>query len=262
MKIEFNSDHKSIEKFDTLDLPDFTIFTGINGSGKTQLLKALQEGKVKADSIKHADIIYFDYVDFTINNEQEYQQQVVENEIHNGWNNFIKSSNQGRGTLIIGQNEVMSKKTRFLQESECKELKNIAEQKNKPLWYLNDQDISNVDLQSKFQNYKNQISDLFNNPNAVKYQPNKDLMILLKKITCFLDEITESEFREMYNPVILKNNFLPMQIGKTFLSYRIKEYEESNRQIENNLDVIPRTSISVAVEKVLKRQEGLYHGNF
>ncbi len=46
------TDHKSIKSLSSINLPDFTIITGINGSGKTQLLEAIVERKLQ---IKQGD---------------------------------------------------------------------------------------------------------------------------------------------------------------------------------------------------------------
>lgn len=66
MKLIYNSDYISIKKFDTVEIPDFTILTGVNGSGKTHLLKAIQNGQVIIKSIDKEETVYYNYNDFTI----------------------------------------------------------------------------------------------------------------------------------------------------------------------------------------------------
>ena len=41
MKLSFVSKYASINAFDDIELPELTIITGKNGSGKSQLLKAI-----------------------------------------------------------------------------------------------------------------------------------------------------------------------------------------------------------------------------
>ena len=47
MQLQLSEQYKSLSPF-SVSLPDFTILTGINGSGKTQILKAINERKIKA----------------------------------------------------------------------------------------------------------------------------------------------------------------------------------------------------------------------
>ena len=47
MRIELRESYKSIETLTTEDLPDFAILIGRNGAGKTQLLDALKEGRLR-----------------------------------------------------------------------------------------------------------------------------------------------------------------------------------------------------------------------
>ncbi|MFR0675851.1 hypothetical protein ACLUUI_19270 [Enterobacterales bacterium AW_CKDN230030176-1A_HGKHYDSX7] len=46
MQLEFREQYLSISAFDDIDLPKLTVITGINGSGKSHFLTALEEGKI------------------------------------------------------------------------------------------------------------------------------------------------------------------------------------------------------------------------
>lgn len=71
MKLIYKSDYISIKKFDPVRLPDFTVLTGVNGSGKTHLLKAIQNGQIEIESIDKGEVIYYNYNDFTISTKIE-----------------------------------------------------------------------------------------------------------------------------------------------------------------------------------------------
>ena len=61
-KLNFSSIHKSITGLKEVELPDFVVLTGKNGSGKTHLLTAIMEGKVTSSLVKDIslDVRLFD----------------------------------------------------------------------------------------------------------------------------------------------------------------------------------------------------------
>lgn len=68
MKLNFARSYKSINSLGEIELSDFSIITGLNGSGKTHLLKAIDEGAIVVSHIDLSEIIYYSYNDFTIHN--------------------------------------------------------------------------------------------------------------------------------------------------------------------------------------------------
>jgi predicted ATPase len=53
--LRFVKVYRSISELPSVDLPDFTIITGINGSGKSQLLEAIENESVKAEGLTRAN---------------------------------------------------------------------------------------------------------------------------------------------------------------------------------------------------------------
>lgn len=66
MKLKHNINHISIKPFKEIELKDFSVLTGKNGSGKTHLLQAINQGKVLIEGIDYSEIIYYNYNDFTV----------------------------------------------------------------------------------------------------------------------------------------------------------------------------------------------------
>ncbi len=62
-EITFISVHKSIVRLSTTSLPKFVVLTGKNGSGKTHLLEAIDQGKVKSSLVEDQtnDVLLFDW---------------------------------------------------------------------------------------------------------------------------------------------------------------------------------------------------------
>lgn len=108
MKIKFAQKFKSINEFNGVDIKDFSVFIGVNGSGKTHLLKALQDGSVLADQIPKENISYFNLQTFSIKNQASITTRNIDDEklqawnilSHKNYNNTFKSYDDQIKTLI------------------------------------------------------------------------------------------------------------------------------------------------------------------
>lgn len=56
--------YKSISQFDDVELEDFSVLTGGNGSGKTHILEAIRDGAIRVDGIRQEEILHFDLQNF------------------------------------------------------------------------------------------------------------------------------------------------------------------------------------------------------
>jgi energy-coupling factor transporter ATP-binding protein EcfA2 len=70
MKLIFKKAFLSISNFKNSEIADFSIITGLNGSGKTQLLKAIENGSIEITGIDDSQIKYYNYNDFTVNSQK------------------------------------------------------------------------------------------------------------------------------------------------------------------------------------------------
>ena len=89
MKLSFAQPHKSIQDFNSIELPDFTVLTGVNGSGKTHLLEAIKDNhcRIQVQGKDVSDSILFNYLNFRINfNEIKEDQR---RKLGNQTNNFV-----------------------------------------------------------------------------------------------------------------------------------------------------------------------------
>lgn len=82
INLKFVSPYISIEAFEPITISDFSLITGLNGSGKTHFLKALANGHISAEGIDNKDIIYYNYDDFKIgssNRQSSSESQITRN---------------------------------------------------------------------------------------------------------------------------------------------------------------------------------------
>lgn len=230
MRLEFKSEFQSIKQFEPVEMADFSILTGVNGSGKTHLLKALKNGNAQIDSIQPEDTVFFDFIQFKVDNEADFSREQLILERRSAWDFFTKSNIPSFGIL---KNLIFNAKNSHLSQDECDVLKTISKEKNKSILSVDEDDIINNDeLKNKFEKYKENVRKIFSHKEIKNHPYKQSIDVLSQKLQIFLDEITEVEFKDDYVPTYLKENFLPIQIGKIFLDYRVKEYEEFHKSCD------------------------------
>ncbi|HFK5563285.1 AAA family ATPase [Elizabethkingia anophelis] len=68
MKLKYRGEYFSIKKFDDIKIDDFSIITGLNGSGKSHLLNAINNGSIQIEGIDIHEIVLYNYDDFKVFN--------------------------------------------------------------------------------------------------------------------------------------------------------------------------------------------------
>lgn len=96
MKLNFKNEYISIKHFNTIELPDLSILTGLNGTGKSHFLKAIENGNVSIDGISKDEVAYFNYNDFTVDSRVSNNQNVINDLINRANNNKVKLFNSYR----------------------------------------------------------------------------------------------------------------------------------------------------------------------
>ena len=82
MKLVFRAPYLSIQSLPETELPKLTLITGVNGSGKTHLLRAISLGYIATDVAPNHKMQtrFFDWATLVPNNTGEYQAAAVYNE--------------------------------------------------------------------------------------------------------------------------------------------------------------------------------------
>jgi ABC-type cobalamin/Fe3+-siderophores transport system ATPase subunit len=105
MKISFINNYKSIHQFNETETPDFCVFVGKNGAGKTHLLRSIESGHVKIDNIDKDRVTYFNFQSFLINNQKAVTARNLEDEKDQAWNLFEQLRTNG----TFNDNETQTK---------------------------------------------------------------------------------------------------------------------------------------------------------
>ena len=88
MKLIFRENHLSISQFNPTELNDFTVLTGVNGSGKSHLLDAIEKRKVVIEGMDNERIVLFNYETFKLENESAFNAQQLASEREAALNYF------------------------------------------------------------------------------------------------------------------------------------------------------------------------------
>jgi predicted ATP-binding protein involved in virulence len=85
-RISFVREYLSIKNFDSIELNDFTVITGLNGAGKSHLLDAIEKKHVAVDIKPNVSIVKFNYENFKLENEVAFNAYQLVTEKDNAWN--------------------------------------------------------------------------------------------------------------------------------------------------------------------------------
>jgi len=212
LQLQFKKVHKSIDQFNTIELSDFVVLTGVNGSGKSHLLEAIEKQHATIPDMERAHIVLFDYETFKLDNESTCNAHQLSSERESAW--------QFHQTQI--KNSVQSWRSDLGKNYET--LKKSCETEKKGFWSLT----SNTLLR-----YKQQFTNFFNSRNFKSNPHAQSIFSLAKKVPYSIDEIQHADFLRLYKPFVFKNDFLPNQLGKIFWDYYVKYRNNQVNEFEN-----------------------------
>lgn len=212
LKLQFRNKHISIEQFDPIDIPDFVVLTGVNGSGKSHLLDAIDKRHVTISGMEQAHIVLFNYETFKLDNEPTFNAHQLSAERESAWQyhqQHIKDNVQNFRTNIGGN---------------YGPLRATCEADNKSFLRLDTESLKQ---------YKQQFKDFFNSQNIKQNSQAQGIYSLAKRLPYSIDEIQHDDFIKRFKPFVFKNDFLPNQLGKIFWDYYIKYRENQVNEFEN-----------------------------
>lgn len=93
MHIRIKDKHKSIQNGVEFDLPNFTVLTGKNGSGKSHLLEAISTTELSEITDGQDVLTSVKYIKFNDLNPQ-FQEEISEDDVKNSWRNMWNQLNQ------------------------------------------------------------------------------------------------------------------------------------------------------------------------
>ncbi len=207
-----------MREFNEIELPDFTVLTGKNGSGKSHLLQAIEQNKVVIEGLEDSHIILFNYETFRLENEKTFNANEISLGTKHAWKLYedVIKPNIESWKSDLGEN--------------YEKLTKLCDTLNKNLWKLNKADINDETTFNLLNNFKQNISNYFHknlkdNPQA------QGILTLIKNNP---ESIEKESFLNLYKPFSYKNDFLPFHLGKVFIDYFSKYELNQYNKYRNN----------------------------
>ncbi|MDD2639825.1 MAG: AAA family ATPase [Arcobacteraceae bacterium] len=236
MKLSFVSKYASIDAFNDIELPELTIITGINGSGKSQLLKAI----IGSNRINYQQPTTA-YINVSINDDV-----IDKKDIYGPVSDFGISGygfNPSANTIKI---DIISKNIGNIKQNIKKEISNLAKyddikqyctEKHKPFTLLEEADV--LSLGEDYINYKQVINNYIKIIDEYKFTYTYDetqyskksvtytlkpFIALLDKYEYSIDELDDVEIAN-YAEVASTSQTTPLiinDLSNIFLDYHNK----------------------------------------
>lgn len=214
MKLNFVSDYLSIQSLNNIELIDFTIITGVNGSGKSHLLSAIEKKHIQIVDIINPRIVLFNYINFMLDQESQFSGISLSQEKDSAWQYYTSQAFNTNFTNWEKSN---------INEDNYEFLKDISKSCNKSIWNLTETEIGNPEVYSQLLKYKATVNNYINNNQ--EFKSDLQALSILKFIGSLnygVRELTKEKFQKEYVQIPFKNDFLPQMIGKIFLDYAIQ----------------------------------------
>ncbi len=209
MKLHFVEKHKSVESFNDVEISDFAIFTGENGSGKTHVLEAINEGKITVDDLPKNKILYLNYLDFAKN----FQRNTDLTDCNNAWTQL---NDEGNLLSKLKNNEGIIKDLK-------PKIEEVAKEKQKKIFDLRKEDFepeNSVNMIDAISNYRQTIEDLlYKDDNLGNEQARSVYESVISKSKVFLSNVKEADFRTLYRKTAFGNEQILSDLSSVFFGY-------------------------------------------
>ncbi|MEM9091659.1 MAG: hypothetical protein AAGC93_23335 [Cyanobacteria bacterium P01_F01_bin.53] len=215
-------------------MPDFAVITGLNGSGKTHLMRAIKAGHVTVDAIPVHEIGYYTYKDFLVPNDSTLNNQQIESHRQQTWQWF--TGTQGNPRINWRQQLTTLHTQNFVITENGQQIDLLARDlpKDVSIWEA-DNNPSLVDdaLATRIDNYVTALrQQVFAQANFKKIPHCVDLIKALRKTDSFLHLINEEDFQERFVPSVQTTNHLATSLGVIFTKYKINQFLWAHRQFD------------------------------
>lgn len=147
MKLTLDTKYKSLEPFE-VELSDFTILTGLNGAGKSQILKATDERviQVVSDNVEIESKKFVNNNSLSPDDPEPVHKQKLINDVGLHWNQYISHRNSLSMSKHFRQNPTVANFLQAIPDEQKNVYKKITEKSDRSVLQLKDSDFYDNDL--------------------------------------------------------------------------------------------------------------------
>lgn len=226
MNLSFMSTYPPVTSFQDVSLPDFTIFVGRNGSGKTKLLKSIQNGACRIDELAVDQIQYFSPFEFKLSAQTGLPETQVKQRLRQVWALFVGQSgspkrNYSQTALgIFNQHIQRLDYDNFDRTAKSNLL--LGHSENDP-----DSEKTRVIRKSYRADIDREVLAILS-----KVTDGKALCRALRQVNKHVNEVSETDVEKHFSPDLQQHNILGSSLGTVFSRYCVRQYKWARDETE------------------------------
>jgi energy-coupling factor transporter ATP-binding protein EcfA2 len=215
MQLSFAANHISIRQFDPIELPNFVVLTGRNGSGKTHLLGAIKAGNCQIDSFQPYEIQYFNFQSFTVPNANGPIPSSIEAMTALGFSEFQQNWLQP----LIG-----------IYQSSCAHWKPTRQHPEPSSFYQTVDDFWNakfrtVSYQEHIESYRSELNKWIKEPNNIpRTSQFPAIWSVIHKSPVAPHLLNRDSFDGLFVPIQDAGSIIGFSLSTIFSKYKMDEY--------------------------------------
>jgi ABC-type uncharacterized transport system ATPase component len=226
IKLVSTNRYVSIPEISGEILPDFVVLTGVNGAGKSQLLKGINDGIIQVEGIERKKISYLQSSDFIMGEVGAQSFAAYAGYLDQFWNFYQSSINP---TLNILRDEGSE------PSAESKErLRLKADELNKPIHSLDQNDfIENDPDFTQFIRYRQNIAQILYKPDFIDNPQSRLFQQLFEDADYLLYDFNRQKLAKILTGDYNVGGVLPVQLTTTIINYATLLKENDYARYEN-----------------------------
>jgi energy-coupling factor transporter ATP-binding protein EcfA2 len=215
LRLGFENNHISIRKFDTVELPNFVVLTGRNGSGKTHLLQAIKAGQCRLDDFQTHEIQYFNYQNFIAQNTSGQNTVSIEQITTQGFAEFQQNFLPSIQSIYQNLNLQWKPSTRYPEVG-------IFYESIDDFWRI---EFKNRNQQEHIKNYRLSITAWLEAPaNIPRTSQFPAIWSVIQKSSLPPHLIDRDTFSRLFVPIMDAGSILGFSLSTLFTKYKISEF--------------------------------------